>query len=166
MKNDRLQSVVWGVGLILFGLAFLAYQAFPARFTGIAWPWLLVALGGVFVVIALLTRAGGAMIPGAILLGLGGLFLYFTRSDAWGDWYWWMLMPAFVGLGLLLGGLIDPEMRPARTGGLILLAIGLILFLVFGGVFGLSADLLRFWPVLLILFGVLVFVRALRAERK
>lgn len=166
MKNERLQSVIWGVALILLGLAFLAYQVFPDRFSGVAWPWLLVALGGVFVVMALLTRAGGPMIPGAILVGLGGLFLYFTRSDAWGDWYWWMLMPAFVGLGLLLGGLIDPEMRPARTGGLILLAIGLILFLVFGGVFGLSADLLRFWPVLLILFGVLVFVRALRAERK
>lgn len=166
MKNDRLQSVVWGVGLILFGLAFLAYQAFPARFTGIAWPWLLVALGGVFVVIALLTRAGGAMIPGAILLGLGGLFLYFTRADAWSDWYWWMLMPAFVGLGLLLGGLIDPDMRPARIGGLILLALGLVLFAVFGGIFGLNADVLRFWPVLLILLGVLVFARGLRKARQ
>ena len=166
MKNERLQRVIWGVTLILLGLVFLAYQAFPARFSGVAWPWLLVALGGVFVVIALLTRAGGAMIPGAILVGLGGLFLYFTRYDAWGNWYWWMLMPAFVGLGLLLAGRIDPQMRPARTGGFILLAMGLILLAVFGGVFGLNANVLRFWPVLLILLGLLIFVRAWRAEHK
>ena len=70
------ENIVWGVLLILLGLGFLAYQWFPERFSGFGWPWILVALGAVFLVMSLLTRTGGTMVPAAILLGLGGIFLY------------------------------------------------------------------------------------------
>lgn len=157
------ESIVWGVLLILLGLGFLANQMFPDLFTGFAWPWLLVALGAIFVVMSLLTRSGGTMVPGTILLGLGGIFLYQTRTGDWASWaYLWPLMPGLAGLGLFLGSYLDREMRPARMVGLIMLAAGLILLAVFGGLFGLTPEILRYWPVLLIVIGAIIFFRALR----
>lgn len=157
------ESIGWGVLLILLGLGFLANQMFPDLFARFAWPWLLVALGGVFTLMALVTRAGGMLIPGLILLGLGGIFLYQTRTDNWASWaYLWPLMPGLAGLGLFLGSFIDREMRPARLVGLIMLAAGLVLLAVFGGLFGLTPEILRFWPVILIVVGAIVFLRAMR----
>ena len=156
-------SVVWGLILILAGVGFLAYQMFPNLFAGFAWPWLLVALGAIFVVVSLLTRTGGTIVPGVILLGVGGILLYQTRTGNWESWaYLWPLMPGLAGLGLFLGSFIDQEMRPARLVGLIMLAAGLVLLAVFGGLFGLTPEILRFWPVLLILVGAIIFFRALR----
>lgn len=157
------ESIGWGVLLILLGLGFLANQMFPDLFAGFAWPWLLVALGAIFVVMSLLTRSGGTMVPGTILLGLGGIFLYQTRTGDWASWaYLWPLMPGLAGLGLFLGSYLDREMRPARMVGLIMLAAGLILLAVFGGLFGLTPEILRYWPVLLIVIGAIIFFRALR----
>lgn len=112
---------------------------------------------------SLLTRSGGTMIPGMILLGLGGIFLYQTRTGNWESWaYLWPIMPGAAGLGLFLGSLFDREMRPARLVGLIMLAAALVLFAVFGGLFGLTPAVLRFWPVILIVVGAVIFFRALR----
>lgn len=160
MKRD---SIVWGVILILLGLGFLAYQLFPGVFAGFSWPWLLVILGAIFVGMSLLTRSGGTMVPGMILLGLAGIFLYQTRTGNWESWaYLWPIMPGAAGLGLFLGSLFDREMRPARLVGLIMLAAALVLFAVFGGLFGLTPAVLRFWPVILIVVGAVIFFRALR----
>ena len=161
------ESVVWGLVLILVGLGFLANQLFPGLFAGFAWPWLLVALGAVFVVMSLVTRTGGTLVPGVILLGLGVMFLYQTRSGDWASWaYLWPLMPGLAGLGLFLGSFLDREMRPARMVGLIMLVVALVLLAVFGGLFGLSPDILRYWPVLLILIGAVIFFRAMRPRQE
>ena len=161
------ESIVWGLILILIGLGFLAYQMFPGIFAGFAWPWLLVALGGIFVLMSLVTRTGGTLVPGTILLGLGAIFLYQTRTNNWESWaYLWPAMPGLAGLGLFLGSLIDREMRPARGVGLIMMAAALVLFAVFGGLFGLTPEILRFWPVVLIIIGAAVFFRALRPRTR
>lgn len=157
------ENIAWGLILILVGVGFLAYQMFPNLFAGFAWPWLMVMLGAIFVLMALVTRTGGMIVPGVILLGLGGIFLYQTRTGDWDSWaYLWTLMPGLAGLGLFLGSLIDREMRPARMVGLIMLAAGLMMLAIFGGFFGLSPELLRFWPVVLIIAGAVVFFRAMR----
>lgn len=161
------ENIIWGIVLILLGAGFLIFQLYPDRFAGANWPWILVALGGVFFVLSLLTRTGGTMVPGAVLLGLGGIFLYQTRTGNWASWsYIWTLIPGFVGAGLLLGSLVDPQLRTARSGGLITLVISLILFAIFGGLFGLSPSVLRYWPVLLIIAGAVIFVRSLRPRRE
>lgn len=157
------ENIIWGVILILAGLGFLAYQLFPNVFAGFGWPWLLVVVGAIFVVTSLLTRSGGTIVPGVILLGIGAVLLYQTRTGNWESWaYLWPLMPGLAGLGLFLGSFIDREMRPARLVGLIMLAAALVLLAVFGGLFGLTPEILRFWPVLLILIGAIIFFRALR----
>ena len=164
MKRENL---IWGIILISVGIALLLMQFYPGLFDGFEWPWVLLVLGGIFTVSSLVGRIGGLMVPGVILLGLGGIFLYQTRTGNWDSWaYVWALMPALVGLGLLLGSLYDDEMRPARPVGAIMLVGGLVVFAILGGasggLFGLSADILRFWPVLLILLGLGVLVRAMR----
>lgn len=164
MKRD---SIVWGIILILVGAGFLAYQLFPGIFAGFDWPWLLVALGVVFLVISLLTRTGGTMVPGVILLAVGGILLYQTRTGNWASWsYLWPVMPGAAGLGLFLGSFFDREMRPARLVGLIMMAASVVLFAVFGGLFGLTPGILRFWPVVLIIIGAVVFFRALRPRTR
>jgi hypothetical protein len=161
------ENIVWGVLLILLGLGFLAYQWFPERFSGFGWPWILVALGAVFLVMSLLTRTGGTMVPAAILLGLGGIFLYQTRTGNWASWaYLWPIMPGAAGLGLFLGSFIDREMRPARMVGLIMVVAGVVLFAIFGGLFGLTPAILRYWPVVLIIVGAVVFFRAMRPRHE
>lgn len=157
------QSIVWGLLLILTGVGFLAHQLFPDVFAGFSWPWLLIVAGGIFVALSLLARTGGTLVPGVILLGLGGIFLYQTRTGDWESWsYLWALMPGLAGLGLFLGSLIDRQMRPARVVGLIMLGVSLVLLAVFGGLFGLTPEILRFWPVVLIIVGAVVFFRAMR----
>lgn len=160
-------SLVWGIILILLGGAFLVNQFFPELFGGFQWPWILLALGGVFAIASLVGRTGGLMVPGMILLGLGGIFLYQESTGNWDSWsYIWSLIPGFVGLGLLIGGLYDPEMAGARPAGFILLLVSLALFVVFGGFFGLQPGILRFWPVLVILLGLWVLFKALRPAGK
>lgn len=164
-------SLIWGLILIGLGVAFLLNQFIPGLFSWFEWPWILIALGGIFAVTSLVRRVGGMMIPGLILLGLGGIFLYQTTTDNWESWaYVWTLMPALAGLGMFIGGSYDPDMRPARVGGLFLFVGGLAAFAVFGavftGLFGLNAGILRFWPVLLILLGLAVLVGSMRKGKK
>ena len=160
MKRDNL---VWGIILILVGAGFLLNQFFPGLFGWFSWPWILVAIGGIFFLASLIGRVGGLMIPALILLGLGGIFLYQSATGNWDSWsYIWALLPALAGLGILIGSLYDREMVPARPAGAIMVVVGLVLFAVFGGVFGLDADILRYWPVILILVGLVVLVKALR----
>lgn len=160
-------NLVWGAILILLGIAFLLFQLFPDLTAGFTWQWILILIGGIFVVASLLSRIGGLMIPGAILLGLAAIFVYQERSGNWESWaYVWALIPGFVGVGMFIGSLYDPEMRPARGASLIIMLISVILFAVFGGVFGLTLSILQYWPVLLILIGGWILLRALRAPRR
>lgn len=163
MKRSR---IAWGLILILLGAGFLVYQLFPDVFAGLSWSWLLLAVGGIFVVMSLLTRTGGTLIPGLVLLGVGGILLYQTSTGNWASWsYLWPLMPGLVGLAMVLGSLFDREMRPARGVGLVMLLGSLVLGAIFAGVFGLSPSILRYWPVILIVAGAIVFVRAARPDR-
>lgn len=155
------ENVVWGLILILIGIGFLINQLMPELFGGFTWPWILLGLGGIFALASLIGRVGGLMIPGVILLGLGGIFLYFDNTGDWSNWPIWLLMPGFVGLGMLIGGLYDRDLRQARPVALFMIVGALVLFAVFGGL-GLSPGLLRFWPVLLILAGLVVLFQAMR----
>lgn len=163
MKRDNL---IWGLILIVIGGVFLVNQLFPDLFSGFSWPWILLALGGVFTLAGLFGRVGGLFIPGAILLGLGGIFLYQERTGDWDSWaYIWTLIPGFVGLGMLVGSVFDRELARSRPVALIMMLASLVLFAVFGGFFGLDPGILRFWPVLLILFGIWVLFKALRTGK-
>ena len=160
------KGFVAGILLILLGGFFLAAQLMPDLFGYVFWPFILVGIGGVFLLSALLTRTGGLAIPGSILLGLGGIFYYQTMTNDWASWsYIWTLIPGFVGVGVIIAGLLSRGGPHFDSGGLVLMAISAMGFLIFGGMFGLNLDMSIMWPIFLIGIGVITLFSALFRKR-
>lgn len=163
MKRNNL---AWGLILILVGLGFLLFQVFPGIEAEFQWPWILIGVGTIFAVASVLTRTGGLMIPAFIIGGLGAIFLYQTNTDNWASWaYIWTIIPGFVGAGMLVGGLYDPDLRSARPASFILLAVSAVALVIFSGMLGFDNSLLQYWPVLLILAGAIVLIRSLLGSK-
>jgi len=163
---EQRKGLVAGILLILLGGFFLAAQMMPEIFGYIFWPFILVGIGGVFLLSALLTRTGGLAIPGSILMGLGGIFYYQSITNDWASWsYVWTLIPGFVGIGVIIAGLLSRSGPRFDSGGLILIAISAMGFLLFGGMFGLNLDVATLWPVFLIGIGVITLLSAIFRKR-
>lgn len=156
---SKRSGITIGILLILLGLYFLARHFFPSLLPEPSWPWFLIGLGAIFILSAIISRSGGLAVPGAILCGLGGIFYYQNLLADFTSWkYMWALIPGFVGVGIVLSGIIDGHGRSAWGGGLILIVISLALFFVFGGTFGLSQQFVDYWPVVLIAIGLIIIL--------
>ena len=130
------------------------------------WPFIVIGVGGVFLLAALLTRTGGLAIPGCIVGGIGGILYYQTISGNWASWaYLWTLIPGFVGVGIIIAGLLSRDRVRFDTGGLILIAISAMGFVIFGGSFGLNLGMNTLWPLFLIGIGVITLISALFRKR-
>ena len=145
----------------------LSREIWPELFQFWDWPFFIIGLGGVFILWAIVTKTGGLAVPGTILAGIGGILYYQSLTNDWASWsYIWGLIPGFVGIGVILSGIIDGNYKEAFTGGLTLLLISGVLFFAFGEFFGLYAEITRYWPVLLVLLGVIALVRAVFSKKK
>lgn len=154
---ERRSSIVGGTILILVGLAFLLIQMFPGLANrvdmGLHWPLIVVAVGALFLLGALLGTSPLA-VPGSIISGIGLMLYYQNATGNWASWaFAWTLIPGFVGIGLILMGILDRKERKSIREGSRLLAVSLVLFLIFGAFFTGLGGFGRFWPVLLILAG-------------
>jgi len=158
----RKTNIFLGILLVVFGILLLAREIWPQFFPDWDWPFIIIGLGVVFLLWAIFSGAGGLAVPGSILAGLGGIFYYQNLTGDWESWtYIWALIPGFVGLGVILSGIIDRNYKEAFSGGLILLLISGVLFFAFGQAFGLQPEITKYWPALLILLGLIALVRAL-----
>jgi hypothetical protein len=154
-----------GLILILVGLFFLAMQFLDLTnwFVWLDWPIYVVGVGFVLLLIGLLVGEPDMAVPASIVGGIGGILYWQNLTGNWESWsYVWALIPGFVGLGILLSGLLG---SPATRGkkikeGLETMLISAVLFLVFGSFFGLPL-LGDYWPVLLIVLGLFLMGRAL-----
>ena len=163
----RKNGIVLGIILIILGLLFLAREIAPQYFQFWDWPFIIIGLGGVFVLWAILSGTGGLAVPGSILAGIGGIFYYQNLTGDWDSWsYIWSLIPGFIGVGIIISGIIDREYKEAFTGGLVMLLISGILFFTFGSAFGLPEEITMYWPALLILLGFVALVRALFPSKR
>ena len=119
------------------GAFFLAVNMYPNIFGYEFWPFIVIGVGAVFLLSALLTRTGGLAIPGCIVGGIGGILYYQTISGNWpaGRTCGRPSIPGFVGVGIILAGLLSRERARFDTGGLILIAISAMGFVIFGGNF-------------------------------
>ena len=158
---QKQSSIVVGLILILAGILFLVLQAFPELAAQIdlasQWPLIIVGIGALFLLGALFGTPPLA-IPGAIVTGIGLLLFYQNATGNYQSWaYAWSLIPGFVGLGIMLMGALDPDQREQIGNGFRLVLISLGLFVVFGGFFGAFGQ---YWPVLLIIGGVLLLFRS------
>ena len=156
-----------GILLVLIGAFLLSREIWPGLFQFWDWPFFIIGLGGVFILWAIVNKTGGLAVPGAILAGIGGILYYQSLTKDWASWsYIWGLIPGFVGIGVILSGIIDGNYKEAFTGGLTLLLISGVLFFAFGEFFGLYAEITRYWPIVLILLGVIALVRAVFSKKK
>jgi hypothetical protein len=167
--SNRAPTVI-AICLIAVGVLFLAFNFLNVDF-GRVWPVIFFVIGGAFYLpIWLMPEARAALsallIPGTILIGLGLIFFYNTLTNDWESWaYIWALIPAFVGLGLMLA---------ARAGGWIgnISQVGLWIALISGGVFSVLAMFFGsrsfglIGSLVLIGFGVVLLFRSTRGPAR
>ena len=158
---ERRGNVVGGVILILVGGLFLLGQLIPGFYRGFSWPLIIVGVGLIFLVAAAISRVGPLAVPACILGGIGGILYYQNLTGNWESWaYMWALIPGFVGVGTIISDLLSPIPHMTSAGWTLIL-ISLIMFFIFGGAFGLGGEFSKYWPVLLIVLGLIALARAL-----
>jgi len=83
-STSNRSALWWGGGLVVLGLVFLLnnFNLLPANVFGL-WPVLIIGAGLWLVVQAVTRRSGGSLMPGIVLLALGGFWLLenFDRAD-------------------------------------------------------------------------------------
>ncbi len=127
----------------------------------LTWPMIILGLGIMFLLSALLPSAYGMAMPGAILAAIGGILLYQNTTGDWASWsYVWALIPGSVGIGLVLISLLGRRRGPWVVG-IYFIFWALLFFAIFAAFFAPGWPLLKYWPVLLIVFGLFVLARAL-----
>ncbi len=170
MTRDKRNALIGGIILIGLGLCFLAGQLSPqlrilSNFT-FAWPLIIVAVGVFLLVLGILLGEPGMAVPAVIVSGIGGILYWQNATGNWSSWaYAWTLIPGFVGLGIILAGLLGGEFRQSLQGGLTLIVISTLLLFVFGSIFGAWSWLGPYWPVLIILLGLILLIRAIFRPR-
>ncbi len=166
MDRRRSSNVVLGVLLVLLGAWFLASQYYSPLANWInlslSWPLIVIGVGVFLLVLGLLVGAPGMAVPACIVGGIGGLLYWQNATGNWGSWsYAWTLIPGFLGIGILLSGLLEGRPRQAIDGGLFFIVISLVMFAIFASFLGSQQTFGLYWPVLLILFGLWILARAI-----
>jgi len=173
MEKRTRQSLGIGLILILLGAWFLAAQLLPgfgdwvqSLYAQFDWPLIVVAVGGLLLLLGLVLGVPDLAVPACIVAGIGGLLYWQNATGNWESWaYAWALIPGFVGVGVFISALLKGEMRSGLREGGWLVLLSLAMFLGFGLFLG-GSDLLRpYWPVALIAFGVWVLFQPMLRSR-
>ena len=171
MKKEQRGNIVGGTFLILLGLFFMIWYLKPDWVTAvfgdtISWPFYVIGVGVVFLIVAVVTQMGGFAVPGSLAAGIGSMLYYQNFYNDWESWsYLWPLVPGFVGLGLLIGSYVDKSMRSERRTGMTMFLIALAVTAVLGGFFSANLNLRLGGAVLLILFGIYVLIGSMVKKR-
>ena len=171
MKSQRRTSIFLGVLLILVGVVILAAQFNPELnallVISFSWPVIIIAVGLLLFVFGLFAGESSMAVPAAIVTGIGCIFYWQEATGSWSSWsYIWSLIPGFVGIGLIIAGLLGDNTRQSIREGINLILISLILFAIFGSIFGGFQILGQYWPALLVLLGLWMLIQALFRARK
>ena len=161
-------NITGGLILILVGVWFLAVQFVPslAAWAEGQWTLSIIAIGVIFLLASVLSNIPGLSIPAFIIGGIGALLYYQNVTGDWASWsYAWTIIPAFVGLGLLFFSL-QTRNKDTSKAGFILLFISMVLFAVFGSFLGAPAEIIRYWPIILVVAGLWSMSRSLFIGRK
>ncbi len=151
--------------LILIGVWLLLVQFVPSlqafAISERTWPLLIVGVGVLLALIGLATWTPAMLVPACIVGGIGGLLYYQNLTGDWKSWaYAWTLIPGFVGVGVFFSSLLSGRVREAVTGGGWLVLISSVMFLIFGAFLGGPNLFGIYWPVLVILLGVILLAQS------
>ncbi|HSJ86285.1 MAG TPA: hypothetical protein VK909_03675 [Anaerolineales bacterium] len=170
MRQNR-SALFLGFLLILVGAWLVVSNQVPEvrdwLANNFAWPMWTIGAGLLIFLIGLLTGAPGMSVPAAIVAGIGGILYYQNATDNFASWsYMWTLIPGFVGVGLILAGLLGEYTRHNVARGLNLIIISAVMFLIFGALFGGLGILGPNGPaILLIALGVYILLRGFLRNR-
>ena len=166
MEQNRRGSLVIGLILILLGGLFLLGQLLPDLQSWVnlefSWPWIIIGVGLLFLLAGLIAGVPDLAVPAAIIGGIGGLLYWQNQTGNWGSWaYAWTLIPGFVGVGIILAGLLGKRPGKAFQEGLNVIIVSLVLFAIFSSFLGGRNIFGPYWPVLLIVLGLWLLIRPL-----
>ncbi len=166
MTRGQRSRLAVGFILVLVGGFLLVIQFLPGLEdwvdTRFEWPVWMIGSGLILFVIGLLVGVPGFSVPASIIAGIGGILYWQVINDDFTSWsYMWALIPGFVGVGGVIFGLVSRKERANITGGLQLVLFSLVLFAVFGSLFGHFSGVLLYWPIVLIFYGVVLLARIL-----
>jgi len=166
MNKEKRSTIMIGILLILLGGWFLAIQFLPELKDWIevenGWPLIIIGVGLFLLLLGLLLRAPGMAVPACIVGGIGGILYWQNATNNFESWtFTWALIPGFVGVGVILARLLGDDNQEGYRGGFRLILISLVLFVGFYLFLGGQGVLREYWPVLIILLGLWIFVRAL-----
>jgi hypothetical protein len=170
MNMKMRSNIAGGLVLILIGAAFLLAQLRPGLFDWLDpaqnWPLIIIGVGVLLLVIGLLTGVPAMAVPASIVGGVGGLLYWQNITGNWESWaYAWALIPGFVGVGIVISGLLSGQARQAlRDGGRTIL-VSLVLLAIFGSFLGPRDFAAPVWPILLIAAGVIFLLQAILRPR-
>ncbi len=157
------QQIAFGALLFLIGTVLFARQYLPALEQFLIWPLLLVPLGLLGMVSAAILQQGGWLISSTLITGIGAN-LWAERALDGGTW---ASMLAFLGLGLILADLFDPDEKDTWRPGLILIVVSAVLFLLLGGKKYLPwPQLSAFSPLAIALVGLIYILIGLSRKKK
>jgi hypothetical protein len=171
MNRSTRSNIAAGVLLILAGALALLVRFVPGLSEYLAisdnWPLIVVAVGFGLLLFGLLIGAPGMAVPACIVGGIGGILYYQNATGDWESWaYIWALIPGFVGIGVILQGLIEGRIRHALGEGINTIIVSLVLFFIFGSFLGGFGFGWNYWPILLIILGAWMLIRPLLRRRK
>jgi hypothetical protein len=164
MRRNR-STLFLGILLILIGIWLVVSRQVPALQQWLdvefAWPMWTIGAGILIFIIGLIVGAPGMAVPASIVTGIGCILYYQNATGDFASWsYMWTLIPGFVGVGLIIAGLLGENTRRNISSGVNLIIISVVLFLIFGTIFGGLAILGPYGPaILLIALGVYILVR-------
>jgi hypothetical protein len=165
MNRQGRSQLALGVILILLGAWFLLDRTVPSfhdffeQYT--YFPNNMFLIGAGLFIFGLVVGAPGLSVPAAIVAGLGGIFYYQRLNDDASSWsYMWTLILGFIGVGVILQGLLGDETVHNIKRGLNLVVVSSVLFLIFSYFLGGTNILGNYGPaVVLILLGLWVLGR-------
>lgn len=175
MERRTRTQLALGLFLILVAVFLAALRLYPplrALVPPFDWPMWVIIAGGIILLIGLAVGAPGMAVPACIVAGIGGILYYQNRTGDWASWaYAWTLIPGFIGVGVILSGLLEGKFPQALREGLGMMVASIVLFLVFAAAFGRLAILGPYRDYLLaagfFLLGLWFIVRGLsRPGRK
>ncbi len=164
METRQKSAVAIGVFLILAGAFFALVNLVPDLQAQIAdlWPLIVVGVGVLLFVIGLITGVPDMAVPACIVAGIGGILYFQNMFDMFASWtYAWTLIPGFVGVGIILASVTGGGNRYSVRRGLNVILTSLILFAIFGAIFGAFTATGIYWPLLLVAAGILILLRPL-----
>jgi hypothetical protein len=166
MEQGQRSNIVAGVLIILIGAAFLAAQIFPDLFAFIDlkqnWPLLVIGVGVFLLLMGLLTNTPSLAIPASIVGGIGGILYWQNTTGNWGSWaYIWTLIPGFVGVGVIISGVLEGKTREALKDGSRAIIASLIMFAIFGSFLGAGQFSGLLWPIILIGAGLMMLLSSI-----